>query len=72
MGGGFPDGGFAIEVVHAGSRDELIRVFAEYRVVPKKNPMASSEVSKSDYILERRGDKVGGNEHTAGLRRGNR
>jgi hypothetical protein len=62
----FSGGGFAIDVVNADSREELIQVFAEYRVVPEKNPMAGSSVSKSDYILKRRGGKVGGNKHAVG------
>lgn len=56
-----------MEVVNADSRDDLVRVFAKYKVVPKKNPMAGSGISKSDYILERRGDKKpGGNKHAVG------
>lgn len=62
-----PDGFFAGEVTKADGREELIRVFARYRVVPKKNPMAGSGVEKSDYILERLGDKKpGGNKHAVG------
>lgn len=63
----FSGGGFANEVVNANNREELVKVFAKYRVVPKKNPMAGSDVAKSDYVLERRGDrKPGGRRHAVG------
>ena len=32
----FSGGGFTMEVVNADDRDELIRVFTKYKVVPKK------------------------------------
>lgn len=62
----FSGGGFAMAVVNADSRDALVRVLAAYKVVPKRNPMAGSGVAKSDYILERRGQKVGSAKHAVG------
>jgi hypothetical protein len=59
--------GFAFDVNGANGRDDLIEVFARYKVVPKKNPMSGSGMAKSDYILERRGEeKPGGNSHAVG------
>ena len=64
---GISGGGFALDVVNADSQRELIRIFAEYKVVPKKNPMAGTKFEKSRYILERRGEKKpGGNKHAVG------
>lgn len=65
----FSGGGFAIDVVNADDRDDLIRIFAAYKVVPKRNPMAGSGVAKSEYVLERRGDhKPGGKNHAVGAK----
>lgn len=58
--------GFALDIVNANNREELVRVLAEYRVVPKKNPMADSEHGKTDYTFERRGKKVGSKSHAFG------
>lgn len=55
-----------MDIVNTETRVQLIRVLAAYRIVPKKNPMAGTEESKSDYILERRGGKVGSNTHAVG------
>lgn len=62
----FSGGGFAMDVQNVSNQRELIRVFAEYRVVPKKNPMGATGMAKSQYILERRGKNIGGNKHVAG------
>ena len=57
---------FALDVVNANGRDDLIKIFAEYKIVPKKNP-TSGAVANSDYILERSGnEKPGGNRHAVG------
>lgn len=56
-----------MDIGNVTGRDGLVRIFAEYKIVPKKIPMASTGYSKSDYILERRGDKKpGGNKHAVG------
>lgn len=68
MAPSFSGGGFAIDAVNADGRDDLIRIFAEYKIVPKKNPMLGSGMAKSEYIIERRGDqKPGGNNHAVGV-----
>lgn len=61
------DLGFARAVMNAETRDDLIEAFASYRIVPKRNPMQGSGVAKSEFILERRGQrKPGGKKHAIG------
>lgn len=60
--------GFAMDIINASDRDELIRIFAQYKIVPKKNSVSQSGGAKSDYIFERRGEKVGGTDHAMGTK----
>jgi hypothetical protein len=60
---------FVLDVTDAKDRDDLIQVFAEYKIVPKRNPHANSDIAKSQYIFERRGNpKPGSKKHPFGTK----
>ncbi|MFC7164753.1 hypothetical protein [Halospeciosus flavus] len=54
------------EALNTSDRQKLVKCLAEYKVVPVKNQWRKSEFGQSVGNFERRGPKVGGNNHAFG------
>lgn len=56
----------AKEALNASDRQKMVRCLAEYKIVPVKNQWRTTDLGKTIANFERRGPKVGGNNHAFG------